>query len=83
MLSNRSILLTGGSVADDPHAAGLTLSIAKAGLQTAAKALFEPLKDQNINIAVQNVGAAVAPGSDVSHEIADAIWTVCAAPKDQ
>ncbi|HEY4199794.1 MAG TPA: SDR family NAD(P)-dependent oxidoreductase [Devosiaceae bacterium] len=69
-----TILLTGGTIADTPHPAALTLSVGKSGLRTAAQALFEPLKAQNIHIAVLTIGATVKPESDTAREIAQAFW---------
>jgi short-subunit dehydrogenase len=76
---NGTMLLTGGRLADDPKAAGLTLSAVKAGLRAAGKALFEPLKSQNVHIATVTVATAVAPGSVEAAEIAQRFWQAHAA----
>jgi hypothetical protein len=45
--------------------------------------LFEPLKAQNVHLAVLTVNASVTPGSDAAREIADAYWELHAsAPKN-
>lgn len=69
-----TILLTGGGIADTPYPVALTLGAVKSGLRNATQALFEPLKAQNVHLAVLTVNASVTPGSDAAREIADAYW---------
>jgi len=69
-----TILLTGGFLAVQPSADLLTLSIGKAGIRTAAQALFEPLKAQGVHIATVTVGTLVSPDSKESREIAEVFW---------
>ncbi len=75
-----SILLTGGSIVDNPSPVALTMSAGKAGLRAAAQALFEPFRAQNIHIAVLTVGARVVPESREAGEIAQAFWEMHSAP---
>lgn len=69
-----TILLTGGGFGVEPTPAFLNVSVAKAGLRAAAKALFEPLKQQGIHLATATVATLVAPGSAKAAEIAEAFW---------
>ena len=75
-----TILLTGGGLADAPNPIALTMSLGKLGLRGTAQALFGPLKEQNIHIAVLTISASVTPESDVVRDIAEAYWQTHAAP---
>ncbi|CDG83291.1 SDR family NAD(P)-dependent oxidoreductase [Janthinobacterium agaricidamnosum] len=69
-----TILLTGGGLALHPSADFLTLSIGKAGLRTAAQALFQPLKKDNIHIGTVTVCQVVDTASDAPRQIAELFW---------
>ncbi|NIE63068.1 SDR family NAD(P)-dependent oxidoreductase [Burkholderia sp. Ax-1719] len=71
-----TILLTGGGLGIEPSADFINISIAKAGLRAAAKALFEPLRDVNIHMATVTVCTFVSPDTDKSQEIGDAFWAL-------
>ena len=76
-----SVLLTGGGFGIEPNPAFIGLSVAKAGLRAAAKALFVPAKNDGIHIATVTVSTLVAAGSEKSREIADAFWRLHAQAK--
>ena len=71
-----SILLTGGGFGIEPNASFINISIAKAGLRAAAKALFAPLREHDIHLATVTVATLVPPDSDKSREIGNAFWTL-------
>lgn len=77
-----TILLTGGGFGVEPTAAFLTISVAKAGVRAAAKALFEPAKDKGVHVATVTVSTLVAPESEKAKEVAEAFWRLHAEPKD-
>jgi short-subunit dehydrogenase len=77
-----TILLTGGGLADHPNPMAVTLSVAKAGLRAAGKALFEPLKAQGVHIATITIMASVAPGSEHARLIAERYWQIHNAPAE-
>jgi short-subunit dehydrogenase len=78
-----TILLTGGGLGVDPAPAFINISVAKAGLRAATKALFEPMKNKGIHIATVTVSALVSPGSDKAKEVAEAFWRLHSQPKNQ
>jgi NAD(P)-dependent dehydrogenase (short-subunit alcohol dehydrogenase family) len=67
-----TVLLTGGGFGVEPTPAFINVSVAKAGLRAAAKALFEPMKAQRIHLATVTVSTLVAAGSAKAAEIARA-----------
>lgn len=69
-----TILITGGGFGVEPTPDFINVSVAKAGLRAAAKALFEPMKTKNIHLATATVSTLVSAGSDKSEEIASAFW---------
>lgn len=69
-----TILLTGGGFGVDPTPAFINVSVAKAGLRAAAKALFEPMKARGIHLATATVSTLVSAGSSKATAIADAYW---------
>lgn len=75
-----SILLTGGGFGVEPTPAFINISVAKAGLRAAARALFEPAREQGIHVATVTVSTLVAPGSDKAKEVADAFRALHAQP---
>lgn len=78
-----TILLTGGGFGVEPTPAFLNVSVAKAGLRAAAKALFEPMKEKGIHLATVTVSTAVHPGSETASRIGDAFWTLHSQQKGQ
>lgn len=78
-----TILLTSGAITDYPNAEALTLSAGKAGLLTAARAMFETLKASNVQITALTVGALVQPGSDNAREIAESYWQITNSPQQE
>lgn len=78
-----TILLTGGGFGVEPTPAFVNISVAKAGLRAAAKALFEPAKDKGIHVATVTVSTLVSPGSDKAKEVAEAFWRLHAQPKGE
>ena len=77
-----TILLTGGGFGVDPTPAFINISVAKAGLRAAAKALFEPMRQHGLHIATATVSTLVAAGSAKAREIAEAFWRLHDQPKD-
>ncbi|MDR5804732.1 SDR family NAD(P)-dependent oxidoreductase [Caballeronia sp. LZ001] len=71
-----SILLTGGGFGVEPNADFINISVAKAGIRAATKALFEPLRAQNIHLATVTVSTLVSAYSDKSKEIAEKFWSL-------
>ncbi|MDW9247254.1 SDR family NAD(P)-dependent oxidoreductase [Burkholderia cepacia] len=71
-----SILLTGGGFGVEPNANFINMSVAKAGIRAAAKALFEPLRAQNIHLATVTVSTLVSAYSDKSKEIGEKFWSL-------
>jgi short-subunit dehydrogenase len=69
-----TILLTGGSLATNPHADLLTLSAGKAGLRASARAMFGPLRELNIHVGLVTVSILVSAGSDEAADVARAFW---------
>ena len=55
-----SILITGGGFEIEPTGDFLNISVAKAALRAATKALFEPMRDKGIHIATVTVSTLVA-----------------------
>jgi NAD(P)-dependent dehydrogenase (short-subunit alcohol dehydrogenase family) len=78
-----TILLTGGGFGVEPTPAFINVSVAKAGLRAAAKALFEPMKKQGLHLATATVSTLVAAGSDKAEEIAEAFWRLHAQDQAQ
>lgn len=76
-----TILLTGGGVAVDPLPAVLTLSVGKAALRTAAMALFEFTRKDNIHVATVTVSDRIAADSPDARAIGEAFWALHAQPK--
>jgi short-subunit dehydrogenase len=76
------ILLTGGGFGIDPSPDFLPISVGKAGIRAIAKAMFAPLKEAGIHIGTVTVGRLVSPGSDDARAVADAFWSMAAAPQD-
>jgi short-subunit dehydrogenase len=85
MVSRRggSILLTGGLLALNPVSNLLTLSVGKAGLRSAAEALFPDFAVQGVHIAVLTIGTSIVPGSKNAEAVGDAFWSLHAQPRDQ
>ncbi|GAB3628355.1 oxidoreductase [Pandoraea terrae] len=71
-----TILLTGGGFGIEPSPDFINISVAKAGLRAAAKALFEPLRAHNIHLATVTVCTFVSPETNKPKEIAEAFWTL-------
>ena len=69
-----TILLTGGGFGVEPTPAFINISVAKAGLRAATKALFDPMKEKGIHLATVTVSTLVSPGSDKAVEVAEAFW---------
>lgn len=69
-----TVLLTGGGFGVEPTPDFLNISVAKAGLRAAARALFGPLQAQGIHLATATVSTLVAPGSAKAAEIAEVFW---------
>ncbi|RQM50967.1 SDR family NAD(P)-dependent oxidoreductase [Paraburkholderia bannensis] len=69
-----TILLTGGGFGIEPTASFINISVAKAGLRAAAKALFEPLRAINVHLATVTVATLVSPESEKSREIGATFW---------
>jgi NAD(P)-dependent dehydrogenase (short-subunit alcohol dehydrogenase family) len=78
-----TILITGGGFGVEPTPAFLTISVAKAGVRAATKALFDPLKKKGIHIATVTVATLVEPGSEKAAEVANAFWDLHAQEQDQ
>ena len=76
-----SILLTGGGFGVEPTPDFINVSVAKAGLRAAAKALFEPMKAKGIHLATVTVSTAIYPGSDKAKEVGETFWRLHAQPK--
>jgi short-subunit dehydrogenase len=76
-----TILLTGGGFGVEPSADFINISVAKAGLRAAVKALFEPMKKKGIHIATVTVATLVSPGSAKATEVGDAFWHLHEQPK--
>ncbi len=76
-----AILLTGGSLATNPHSDLLTLSAGKAGLRASAKALFEPLRALNIHLGLVTVSVLVSAGSDEAADVARCFWDLASQAK--
>jgi short-subunit dehydrogenase len=85
MVSRRggSILLTGGILAVKPVSSLLTLSVGKAGLRSAAEALFPDFAAQGVHIAVLTIGTGIAPRSKSAEAVGEAFWRLHAQPRDQ
>jgi short-subunit dehydrogenase len=77
-----TILLTGGSLATNPHSDLLTLSAGKAGLRASARALFEPLRALNIHVGLVTVSVLVSAGSDEAADVARACWDLHSQAKE-
>lgn len=77
-----TILLTGGGFGVEPTPAFINISVAKAGLRAAARALFEQLKEKGIHLATVTVSTLVSPQSDKSQEVAEAFWSLHAQQAD-
>lgn len=77
-----TILLTGGSLSDNPDPKGLTLSVAKAGIRSIAQALFQDTKEKGIYLTTLTVRAGVEPGSRQAREIAEQYWQMYASTED-
>ncbi|MEQ5843747.1 SDR family NAD(P)-dependent oxidoreductase [Paraburkholderia acidicola] len=71
-----TILLTGGGFGIEPTSDFLNISIAKAALRAATKALFSPLQAEGIHIATVTVSTVVAAGTGQSVEIAEAFFNL-------
>lgn len=69
-----SILLTGGSLATNPHPDLLTLGAGKAGLRGSAQAMFEPLRALNIQLGLVTVSVLVSPASPEAADVGRAFW---------
>lgn len=78
-----SILLTGGGFGVDPTPDFLNISVAKAGLRAAAKALFEPMKSKGVHLATVTVSTAIYPGSEKAKEVAATFWRLHSEPKGE
>jgi short-subunit dehydrogenase len=78
-----AIFLTGGGFGIDPSPDFLPISVGKAGIRAIAKAMFQPMKDAGIHIGTVTVSRLVSPGSDAARAVADAFWSMAAAPKDR
>lgn len=77
-----SLLLTGGGLGIDPSPQFLTLSVGKAALRTAAKALFAPLQERGVHVAMVSVSTLVSPDSQHPNAVAQAFWDLHAQPRD-
>lgn len=71
-----TILLTGGGFGVEPTPDFINISVAKAGLRAAARALFEPLKAHGTHLATVTVSTLVSPESDKAREVGDAFWNL-------
>ena len=78
-----SILFTGGILATNPVADMLTLSVCKAALRCAARALFPGCAADGIHVAVLTIATAVRPASAAATAVAEAFWALHAQPRDQ
>lgn len=76
-----TILVTGGGFGIEPTADFLNISVAKAGLRAATKALFPVMQKQGIHIATVTVATLVSPGSLHCPAIAEAFWKLHAQEK--
>ncbi|HEY1394860.1 SDR family NAD(P)-dependent oxidoreductase [Roseateles sp.] len=77
-----SILLTGGGFGIEPTPDFLSLSVGKAALRAAAKALFEPMKARGVHIAMVSVSTLVSPDSRQAEDVARAFWHLHAQPRE-
>ena len=71
-----TILVTGGGFGIEPTSDFLNISVGKAALRAATKALFGPMKEKGIHIGTVTVSTVVEPGTRQSKEIADAFFSL-------
>ncbi|WP_322050651.1 SDR family NAD(P)-dependent oxidoreductase [Paraburkholderia bannensis] len=71
-----TILVTGGGFGIEPNADFINISVAKAGIRAAVKALSEPFRSLNIHLATVTVSTLVTPNSEKSREIGEAFWSL-------
>jgi short-subunit dehydrogenase len=85
MVSRRggSILLTGGLLGVKPMSNFLTLSVGKAGLRSAAEALFPDFAAHGVHIAVLTIATSIPPRSTNAAAVADAFWSIHTQPRGQ
>lgn len=77
-----SLLLTGGGLGIEPSPQFLTLSTGKAALRAAAKALFAPMQERGVHVAMVSVSTLVSPQSQHPEAVANAFWALHAQPRD-
>lgn len=75
-----TILLTGGFFGVTPNPDYVSLSIGKAGIRNLAYGLFDSFKDRGVHVATVNVATVVAPNSPEALGVAEAFWSLHAAP---
>jgi len=78
-----TILLTGGVLGITPMSNLLTLSVGKAGLRSAAQALFPSLSARDVHIAVLTIATSIAAGSKDADAVGEAFWRLHAQPREQ
>jgi hypothetical protein len=60
----------------------LTLSVGKAGLRSAAQALFPSLSARDVHIAVLTIATSIAAGSKDADAVGEAFWRLHAQARE-
>ena len=69
-----TILVTGGGLGIEPHAAYASLGLGKAALRNVVQGLAGPLAERGIRIALATVATLVNPGSAEARDVAETLW---------
>jgi short-subunit dehydrogenase len=78
-----TILVTGGGFGIEPTADFLNISVAKAALRAATKALFEPMQAKDIHVATVTVSKVITAGTPDCDEVAEAFFQLHAQDRSE